>query len=116
MALKLTVYDIIKGPVLTEKAYKQYKTLQKLVLDVHPQANKPQIAEAIEKLFDVKVKNVRVIVRKGKTKNIRVARKTTRDSLKKRAIITLAAGYSLDLLGQGNVVNSTSSQVAAQPE
>lgn len=108
MALKLTVYDIIRGPVLTEKAYKQYKKLQKLVLDVHPQANKPQIAQAIEKLFDVKVKEVRVIVRKGKTKNIRVARKTTQDALKKKALVTLAAGYSLDLLGQGNVVDATS--------
>lgn len=116
MALNLTVYDIIKGPVLTEKAYKQYKTQQKLVLNVHPQANKPQIAEAIEKLFDVKVKDVRVIVRKGKIKNIRVARKTTQDALRKKAIVTLAAGYSLDLLGQGNVVSGASSQTPAQPE
>ncbi len=116
MALNLTVYDIIQGPVLTEKAYKQYKTLQKLVLNVHPQANKPQIAEAIEKLFAVKVKSVRVVVRKGKTKNIRVARKTTQDALRKRAIITLADGYSLDLLGQGNVASGTSSQVPAQSE
>jgi large subunit ribosomal protein L23 len=116
MALKLTVYDIIKGPVLTEKAYKQYKKLQKLVLDVHPQANKPQIAAAIEKLFEVKVKEVRVMVRKGKTKNIRVARKTSQDPLRKRAFVTLAAGYSLDLLGQGNVVESASSPIPAQPE
>lgn len=101
MALKLTVFDIIKGPALTEKAYKQYKKLNKLVLNVHPQANKPQIAEAIEKLFNVKVKDVRVLVRKGKVKNIRVARTTTQDALRKRALVTLKAGYSLDLLGQG---------------
>ena len=50
MALNLTVYDIIKGPVLTEKAYGQYKKLKKIVLDIHPQANKKQVAEAIEKL------------------------------------------------------------------
>jgi large subunit ribosomal protein L23 len=117
MALNLTVYDIIKGPVLTEKAYKQYQKLQKLVLDIHAHANKKQVAEAIEKLFNVKVKDVRVLVRKGKTKNIRVARKTTQDPLRKRAYVTLAAGHSLDLLGQGNVVEAgASSPIPTQPE
>jgi len=116
MALNLTVYDIIKGPVLTEKAYGQYKKLKKIVLDIHPQANKKQVAEAMEKLFNVKVKDVRVLVRKGKTKNIRLARRTTQDALRKRVFVTLASGYSLDLLGQGNVVESASSPIPAQPE
>ena len=110
MALQLTVYDIIKGPVLTDKAYQQYKAMGKLVIEVHPQANKPQIAQAIEKLFNVKVKKVRVAVRKGKIKNVRLSRKTTQDSLRKRAFVTLAPGYSLDLLGQGTVTESAAAQ------
>lgn len=103
MALKLSLYDIIKGPVLTDKAYKQYKNLNTLALEVHPEANKIQIAQALERLFNVKVKKVRTIVRKGKIKSIRLKRTTTQDPLVKRAFITLAEGYSLDLLGQGVV-------------
>jgi large subunit ribosomal protein L23 len=105
MALKLTIFDIIKGPVLTDKAYKQYKNLNKLALDVHPQANKPQIAEALEKLFNVKVKNICIVVRKGKIKQLRASRTTTQGPLRKRALVTLAEGYTLDLLNQGTVAH-----------
>lgn len=112
MALKLTLYDIVKGPVLTDKAYKQYKKLNKLVLDVHPQANKPQIAQALEKLFNVKVSAVRVVVRKGKNKFNRSKRSTTQDPVKKRAYVTLAPGHTLDLLGQGTVQADATTEAA----
>jgi large subunit ribosomal protein L23 len=100
MALKLTLYDIIKRPVLTDKAYSLYKTLNKLVIEVHPQANKLQVAEALEKLFNVKVDKIRIIVRKGKIKSLRGRKITYQDSLQKKALVTLAEGYSLDLVGQ----------------
>lgn len=46
--MDLTIYDIILGPVISDKAYDLNKNLKKLVLNVHPQANKPLIAEAIK--------------------------------------------------------------------
>ena len=63
--MDLSIYDIIQGPVVTDKAFRLNQKFKKLVLRVHPQANKPMVAEALEKLFDVKVDNVRIIVRKG---------------------------------------------------
>lgn len=100
--MDLSFYDIIKGPVITEKAYKLNKTLQKLVLAVHPKANKPLIAEALEKLFDVKTKSVRIVVRKPK--NRRAGRKIIKGVLKKTAIVTLQKGYSVDILNQVNLI------------
>lgn len=97
--MDLTIYDIIQGPVVTDKAYKLNKGHKKLVLKVHPQANKPLIKEALKKLFNVEVDDVNVINRKGKTR--RVGRKIIQCSGSKKAIITLAEGYTLDLFDQG---------------
>jgi large subunit ribosomal protein L23 len=96
--MDLSIYDIILGPVITEKAYELNKQLKKLVLRVHPQANKPLVKEALEKLFDVRVKNVNISVRKGKNRS--VGRRSIQGSMIKKAIVTLAEGYSLDLLDQ----------------
>ena len=60
-------YDIIVAPVITEKATVASEH-NKVVFKVAAKATKPQIKEAIEKLFDVKVKSVNTLVRKGKTK------------------------------------------------
>ena len=96
--MDLTIYDIILGPVITEKAYQLNKDLKKLVLKIHPHANKRQVKEALEKLFDVKVKGINTLSRKGKQR--RVGKRTTTGSLTKIAFVTLAEGYSLDLLDQ----------------
>ena len=40
--MELSIYQIIQGPVVSDKAYKLNKKLNKLVIKVHPQANKPQ--------------------------------------------------------------------------
>ncbi|MBN1549739.1 50S ribosomal protein L23 [Candidatus Babeliales bacterium] len=104
MALQLSIYDIIQGPVISDKAYRLYQNLKKIVLKVHPQANKRQVIEALERLFNVKVKTVRIVIRKGKLKRPRMNRVFVQDPLEKRAIVTLADGYSLDLLTQGGTV------------
>jgi len=96
--MDLTIYNIIQGPVATPKAFKLNKNLNKLVLRVHPQANKPLVEEALEKLFNVKVKSIRIIVRKGKNRRSGKIRFTS--SLSKKAIVTLAQGYSIESLGQ----------------
>ena len=60
-------YDIIVSPIVTEKATIASEH-NKVLFKVAAKATKPQIKEAIEKLFDVKVKSVNTLVRKGKTK------------------------------------------------
>lgn len=102
MALKLSIYDVILGPVMTDKAYKLNKKLQKLVLEVNPHANKPFIKEAIERLFDVKVENVRVLIRKGKSHRLKNGQ-TIQKSSKKKAIVTLKEGYKVDIWEQPGV-------------
>ena len=95
---KLTIYDIIKGPLVTDKALKLNRDFNKLVLRVHPGANKPLIKEALEKLFNVKVDNVRVMCCKGKKRMVK--RKEVIGPMKKKAFVTLAKGHSLDLFDQ----------------
>lgn len=96
--MDLTIYDIIRGAVITDKAYKLNKKLQKIVLKVHPHANKSLIKEAMKKLFNVEVRDVRVVVRKGKQR--KVQRRVIYGPLAKKAIVTLKEGYTLDLFDQ----------------
>ena len=58
-------YDVIISPVVTEKATLASEH-NKVLFKVAGKATKPQIKEAVEKLFDVKVKSVNTLVRKGK--------------------------------------------------
>lgn len=97
--MDLTIYDVVFGPWMTDKAYKLNRDLKKLVLRVHPSANKPMVKEALEKLFKVKVKDVRIVVRKGKMIQ-RFRRKATQKSLIKKAIVTLREGFSIDIWNQ----------------
>jgi large subunit ribosomal protein L23 len=100
MALNLTVYDIIRGAVVTEKATELNQKLQKLVLKVHPQANKTQIKEALQRIFSVKVEKVNTLRRKGKVRRVR--RLFVQGATTKRVIVTLKEGYSIDLFDQSN--------------
>ena len=87
-------YDVILGPVITEKATALAET-NKVVFKVRMDATKPQIKTAVEKLFDVKVKSVNTLVRKGKVKRFRGM--LGRQSDVKKAIVTLAEGQSIDV-------------------
>ena len=60
-------YDVLVAPVITEKATTASEH-NKVVFKVARNATKPQIKEAVEKLFDVKVKSVNTLIRKGKVK------------------------------------------------
>jgi large subunit ribosomal protein L23 len=62
---------------------------------VRKNATKPQIKEAVEKLFDVKVKNVNTLTRKGKLKMFK--NKLGQQSDVKRAIVTLEEGHRIDV-------------------
>ncbi len=87
-------YDVIVAPVVTEKATIASEH-NKVLFKVAAKATKPQIKEAVEKLFDVKVKNVNTLVRKGKTKAFRGSAGT--QSPTKRAIVTLEEGHTIDV-------------------
>ena len=67
-------YDVILSPVITEKATIASEQNQ-VIFKVARTATKPQIKEAVEKLFDVKVKSVNTLVRKGKMKAFKGTRR-----------------------------------------
>src|SRR5437868_15420934 len=87
-------YDIIIAPLITEKATNASE-LNKVVFKVAMTATKPQITEAVEKLFDVKVKSVNTLRRRGKSKAVRGRYGRTPDS--KRAVVTLEEGHTIDV-------------------
>ena len=87
-------YDVILSPVITEKATARSEHNQ-VVFKVRKDATKPQIKEAVEKLFDVKVKRVNTLVREGKQKIFKGRRGQRSDS--KRAIVTLEEGHKIDV-------------------
>jgi len=97
--MDLKISNIILGPWMTDKAYKLNQELKKLVLRVHPHANKPMVKEALEKLFQVKVKNIRIVVRQGKRVR-RFRKRETQKPLVKKAIVTLREGFSIDIWNQ----------------
>jgi large subunit ribosomal protein L23 len=87
-------YDLILSPVITEKATMASEQNQ-VMFKVARHATKPQIKEAVEKLFDVKVKSVNTHVRKGKVKAVRGS--VGEQSEVKRAVVTLEEGHRIDV-------------------
>jgi large subunit ribosomal protein L23 len=87
-------YDVIIAPVITEKATNASEH-GKVVFKVAPTATKPQIKGAVEKLFDVKVKSVNTLRRRGKWKAFRGRYGLQPET--KRAIVTLEEGQKIDV-------------------
>ena len=94
MSLDPRHYDVIVSPVITEKAT-TLSEHNKVVFRVRKDATKPQIKEAVERLFDVKVVSVNTLVAKGKVKMFRGKRGQRSDV--KKAVVTLAEGQSIDV-------------------
>ncbi|MEM7022197.1 MAG: 50S ribosomal protein L23 [Pseudomonadota bacterium] len=88
------MYDLIVGPVVTEKST-QASEHNQVTFKVRNDATKPQVKEAIEGLFGVKVKAVNTLNQKGKVKRFR-GRIGKRNDVKK-AIVTLVDGDSIDV-------------------
>ena len=87
-------YDIILAPVITEKATMASEHGQ-VMFRVAAHATKPQIKEAVEKLFDVKVKNVNTLIRKGKVRIFKGRPGELQNT--KRAVVTLEEGHRIDV-------------------
>ena len=93
--MKDTKYlEIIKAPVITEKSENE-KEKGKYTFKVDPRANKIEIKEAIEKLFNVKVTAIRTL--NVKPKKRRVGRYSGYTNRSKKAIVTLQEGQTIDL-------------------
>ncbi|MAI51297.1 MAG: 50S ribosomal protein L23 [Rhodobiaceae bacterium] len=87
-------YDVIRAPIITEKATIASENNQ-IVFRVAIDADKKVIKEAVEALFDVKVKAVNTLRRKGKAKRFRGI--PGRQNEMKKAIVTLEDGHSIDV-------------------
>ncbi|MCI0599320.1 MAG: 50S ribosomal protein L23 [Beijerinckiaceae bacterium] len=87
-------YDVIVAPIITEKATMASEANQ-VTFKVRKNATKPEIKEAVERLFDVKVAAVNTLVRKGKRKVFKGTRGVQSDV--KKAVVTLAEGHKIDV-------------------
>ena len=87
-------YDIIKGPIVTEKSSEIAQNNQ-ITFSVDVKANKIEIKDAVEKLFNVKVESVNTINVRPKKK--RVGRYPGKTNKVKKAIVTLKEGSSIEL-------------------
>lgn len=90
----LNHFETILGPVITEKATLGSEHNQ-VTFRVPLAATKPEIKEAVEKLFKVKVKAVNTLRQKGKVKRFRGVRGVRPDT--KKAIVTLEQGHTIDV-------------------
>jgi len=94
MSAKTEHYDVIRKPIITEKT-----TLASehgaVVFEVAIEANKPQIKEAVEGLFGVKVKAVNTTITKGKAKKFKGQLGRRKDV--KKAYVTLEEGNTIDV-------------------
>lgn len=94
MSAKAEHYDVIRKPIITEKATMVSEN-GAVVFEVAMESNKPEIKQAVEALFGVKVKAVNTTITKGKTKRFRGQPGKRRDV--KKAYVTLEEGNTIDV-------------------
>ncbi|MFC4669743.1 50S ribosomal protein L23 [Seohaeicola nanhaiensis] len=94
MSAKPQHYDVIRKPIITEKATMASEA-NAVVFEVAMDSTKPLIKEAVETLFNVKVKAVNTTITKGKVKRFKGRPGTRRDV--KKAYVTLEEGNTIDV-------------------
>ncbi len=99
------IETILLKPLLTEKVLELQEDERKYAFQVEKDSNKIEIKRAIEHKFDVLVQDVHTINVKGKSKRMNTRRGLTRGRRSdwKKAIVTLAEGYTIDLFGEKQV-------------
>jgi large subunit ribosomal protein L23 len=93
----ITIYDVIRRPLVTEKSNYQSSKLHQYTFEVYETATRTLVKDAIEKLFDVKVVRVNILNTAGKRSRRRNRRLSIRSAGFKKAIVTLAEGSSLEM-------------------
>ncbi len=91
---KLEPYQVVLRPLITEKATHLAERRNAFTFEVHPMATKTEIKTAVERLFDVKVDEVRTQNRRGKVRRYRQKLGRMRDW--KKAIVTLHPDHRID--------------------
>lgn len=95
--MELSIFDVIKKPVVTSKSVELYQKFGQVTFEVHVQANKIDVRRAVEKIWSVKVAEVRMLRTAEKVKSF--ARREFTTLGKKKAIVKLKPGYKIDLQG-----------------
>lgn len=95
--MELAIFNIIKRPLITSKSIDLYKKLKQYSFEIHTNANKAMVREAVEKIWNVKVEKVCVINCSAKNRTFK--RKPYETAARKKAIVTLKAGYKIDIPG-----------------
>lgn len=93
------MYKIVRAPVVTEKSQALKAETNKVVFEVASGANKIEIRRAVEKIFSVKVLDVKTMNTRGKLK--RIGKHAGYRQNWKKAVVTLAEGSEIDVLGAG---------------
>jgi large subunit ribosomal protein L23 len=93
-----TIYDVLRRPIITEKSNYQAGKLNQYSFEVHLNATKAQVKEAVETLFNVKVSRVNIANAPSKrSRRARSRRVLVRSSSYKKAIVTLQPGETIDI-------------------
>ncbi len=93
---QIPIYEVIRRPIITEKSGYMARELNQFVFEVHPRANKIQVREAVEIIFDVDVVKVHIANMPAKAGQ-RWRRRYIRRSPWKKAIVTTGQGQKISL-------------------
>jgi len=93
--------SIILRPVVTEKSMREGESDNKYTFEVRPDANKVEIRRAIEALFDVTVTKVNTMRVSGKERRRSYGYRAGRTAERKKAVVTLVAGDTIDVVEMG---------------
>ena len=94
---KNRLYQVLLAPRVTEKSTRVGEESNQYIFRVVPDANKSEVRDAVEMLFDVSVESVRIVNVKGKNKSFRM--RPGKRSDWKKAYVRVQAGQVIDLLG-----------------
>ncbi|MGH2693191.1 MAG: 50S ribosomal protein L23 [Actinomycetota bacterium] len=94
---KMDPREVVRAPVVSEKSYSLLDENWYTFL-VHPDANKTEIKQAVEQIWEVKVVRVNTVSRKGKKKRFRFTQGRRSDT--KRAVVKLAEGDKIEIFEQ----------------
>ncbi|MBI5816165.1 MAG: 50S ribosomal protein L23 [Nitrospinae bacterium] len=96
--MKRQPHDLIRRPIITEKASDAKDNANKITFSVDSRANKTEVKKAVEEVFKVKVDKVNIINVKGKRK--RLGKTEGRRPDWKKAVVTIAEGQTIEVFDQ----------------
>ncbi|MBI3581582.1 MAG: 50S ribosomal protein L23 [Nitrospinae bacterium] len=88
-------FDVIRSPLLTEKATDLREKFNQICFEVDPRANKKQVSDAVEKIFNVKVAAVKIVNTKPKPK--RLGKYSGSSTGYKKAVVSLKEGSRIEI-------------------